>query len=73
MSFRAVLDFSLFARPLRGVETVWTGWGGGETDVCEGVDVIYTVVLGGTVRGVREMEKREVTVIFRGWEVLGGG
>jgi hypothetical protein len=55
------------------METVWTGWWGDETDVCEGVDVVYTVVLGGTVCGVGEMEEREVTVSFGGWEMLGGG
>ena len=73
MSFRTVLDFRLFARPLRVVETVWTGGWGGETDVCECVNVVYGVVLGGTVCGVGEMEEREMTVIFGGWELLGGG
>jgi len=67
------LDFGLFWGSLGGVETVWTGWWGGETDVCEGVDVVYGVVLGGTVSGVGEMEEWEVTVIFGGWELLGGG
>jgi hypothetical protein len=60
------LDFGLFWGSLGGVETVWTGWWGGETDVCEGEDVVYGVVLGGTICGVGDMEEGEVTVSFGG-------
>ena len=67
MSPCPVLDFALWARSLRGAETIGTGGWGRETDVCEGVDVVYGVVLGGAVGGVGEMEEGEVTVGFGGW------
>lgn len=37
------------------MEAVWAGGRGGETDVCEDVNVVDGIVLGGTVCGIGEV------------------
>lgn len=62
------MDFALFVRSFRGVEAVGTGGWGGEADVCEDVDIVDGVVLGGTVRCIGEMKEWKCAVILGGWE-----
>ena len=56
----------MFERTGGRFEAVWAqGWGG-ETDVCEGVDVVVGVVEGGAPGAVGEVEEREGGVVFGG-------